>query len=112
MSEIIDWEEVERFIEERKPLEVSAGILNDWYYTAATVYINGEWTDKSKAFVTSTWATPGFKAEMPNGDTIEVECHRKMTDKDIAEWKEKSAENKRQLKEIAKKLKDDRNLAL
>lgn len=68
----IDWKKVEEFVEERKPLEVSAGLLDDWFWTAATVYENGEWKEKDRAYVTSTWATPGFKAEMPNGDTIEV----------------------------------------
>ena len=68
----LDWKKLEKFIEERKPVSVDAGILNDWFWTAATVYENGEWKDKDRACVTSSWATPGFKAEMENGDVIHV----------------------------------------
>ena len=66
----IDWRIVENFIVQRKPISVSAGILCDWYSTSATVYENGEWLDRSEAWVSSAWAAPGFKAKMENGDTI------------------------------------------
>jgi len=72
----IDWKKVEEFIKERKPLEVNAGLLQDWFYTAAIVYKDGEWLDKEKAYTTSYWATPGFKAEMQNGDVIEVAARK------------------------------------
>lgn len=68
----LDWQKLEQFVSERKPKEVSAGILNDWYYTAATVYEDGKWGDRGRAYVTSSWGIPGFKAEMENGDVIEV----------------------------------------
>ena len=68
----IDWNKVEKFIAERNPVEVSAGLLDDWFWTAATVYANGEWKDRGRAHVESWWATPGFKAKLPNGDVIEV----------------------------------------
>ena len=68
----LDWKQLEKFIEERNPVEVSAGLVDDWYWTAATVYKDGEWQDKDAAFVTSSWATPGFEAEMENGDVIKV----------------------------------------
>lgn len=68
----LDWMKLEKFIKERNPTKVDAGLLNDWFWTAATVYKNGEWFDKDRAYVTSIWGTPGFKATMENGDTIEV----------------------------------------
>lgn len=68
----INWAEVEAFIAERKPVEVDAGILNDWFWTAATVWTKKDgWLDKGAAFTHSTWALPGFKATMKNGDVIE-----------------------------------------
>lgn len=78
---IIDWKKVSQFIKERKPVEVSAGILNDWFWTASTVYENGKWSRKGKAaaYVTSDWATPGFKATLPNGDVVEVAVSVEMT---------------------------------
>ena len=78
----LDWAKVEQFIEERKPVSVDAGILNDWFWTAARVYENGEWLDRDRAYVTSFWATPGFKAEMPNGDVIEVIASKEQTPKE------------------------------
>jgi len=79
----LDWKKLEQFIKRRKPAEVSAGILNDWFWTAATVWENGRWSkDKDRAYVSSSWATPGFKATMKNGDVIEVAAYREETAKE------------------------------
>lgn len=67
----IDWDEVKAFIKERGPVEVSAGLLDDWFWTAATVYKDKKWIKGHQAFTNSYWATPGFKATMKNGDVIE-----------------------------------------
>ena len=95
----LDWKKLEKFIEERKPIEVSAGILDDWFWTAATVYKDGQWQDRDRAWVTSSWATPGFKAEMPNGDTIEVAASVEETEDQVKERKRKTEEGRRQMKE-------------
>ncbi len=95
----LDWDKMERFIQDRQPVSVSAGLLDDWFWTAATIYENGEWEDRDAPYVTSSWATPGFKAEMPNGDTLEViasreqtpkeaEAHKALREKRMAEAKE------------------------
>lgn len=95
----LDWDKVEKFIQERQPVSLDAGLLDDWFWTAATVYENGEWKDRDAAYVTSYWATPGFKAELPNGDTVEVvasreqtlaeaEAHKALREKKMAEAKE------------------------
>ena len=68
----LDWEMLKKFIEDRKPLEVSAGIINDWFWTAATVYENGKYIEDHRAYTESCWAIPGFKATMENGDVVEV----------------------------------------
>lgn len=81
----LDWEKVRQFIAERAPVSVAAGLLQDWYYTAATVYENGAFVDDHGAYVTSYWATPGIKATMQNGDVIEVECSAVMTDEQMRE---------------------------
>lgn len=101
---IIDWNIVERFVEERKPIEVSAGLLQDWYWTAATVYENGAWTDKQGAYVLSYWATPGFKATMPNGDVLEVEAWREMTPEDHKAHKAERKRRNAQMKELMDKI--------
>lgn len=69
---VLDLKALKRFIKERKPVEVSAGILNDWFWTGATVFKNGKWVKDNHAYTSSNWATPGFKASMKNGDVIEV----------------------------------------
>ena len=72
-----DWEKCREFVAEREPVEVTAGLLEDFYWTAGTVYQSGEWIDDHCAHLRSMWATPGFMAEMPNGDMIEVEAVRR-----------------------------------
>lgn len=70
----LDMEKVRKFVEDRQPVEVSAGILEDWFWTADSIYAEGKWINPNKAYTHSTWGTPGFKAEMSNGDLIEVDA--------------------------------------
>jgi len=100
----LDWSKLEAFIEERKPVEVSAGLLDDWFWTAATVYENGEWQDRDRAYVTSTWATPGFKAVMENGDNLEVAASRNQTKEEAAADKIKREKNRAALREAAESI--------
>jgi len=72
----LDWDALRKFVKERKPVEVSAGILTDWFWTGATVYENGKFKRNHKAYTTTSWASPGFKATMENGDIIEVYAER------------------------------------
>ena len=97
----LDWEVLEQFIKDRDPVEVSAGILNDWYWTAATVYEDGEWKDRDDAYVTSYWATPGFKATMQNGDVIEVIASKEQTEEEAREHDEKREKVRKKLHEVA-----------
>ncbi len=83
----LDWKKLEDFIAERKPVEVSAGLLEDWYFTAASVWEKGEWKDRDRAYVSSFWATPGFKAEMENGDIVEVAASREETPEEAEQEK-------------------------
>ena len=100
----LDWKALKAFVAKRKPVEVSAGILNDWFWTAAIVYENGKWKRKHNAYTTSSWATPGFKATMKNGDVVEVAAYIKETPAQ-AEQRAKAREKARQdLKEVAQKL--------
>ena len=79
----LDWKKLDEFIKKRKPVEVSAGILNDWFWTAETVWENGRYLkDKNRAYVSSFWEIPGFKATMKNGDVIEVAAYREETKKE------------------------------
>lgn len=101
----LDWKKLEQFIEERKPVEVSAGILNDWFWTAATVWENGEWKDRDAAYVTSSWADPGFKATMANGDVIEVHAAVEETEEQAAARAVRREESLKVLRESVAKIK-------
>lgn len=101
----LDWSKLEAFIKEREPVEVDAGIIDDWFWTAATVYKDGEWQDRDRAYVTSSWATPGFKATMRNGDVVEVISHREETPEEEEGRIAKRNQNMSDLKELASKLK-------
>jgi len=79
-----DWDKCRAWVAERQPLCVAAGLTEDWFWTAADIYRDGQWIEDHGAYLMSHWATPSFKAEMPNGDTIEVICSRKATPEDIA----------------------------
>mgnify|MGYP003331325597 CR=1 FL=1 len=107
----LDWKKVEAFIAERKPSEVSAGLLEDWYWTAATVYEDGTWKDKGRAYVTSYWATPGFKATMPNGDVVEVVASVEETPEQAEERAEQRKKNLEDLKRLAETMKQIRGEA-
>lgn len=101
----IDWDEVKAFIQERKPVSVDAGILNDWFWTADTVYQDGEWREDHGAYVESAWACPGFKAYMPNGDTIEVSANREMTEEEMELSRIKRDADMKKAKEALKSIK-------
>jgi hypothetical protein len=81
---ILDLKKLKLFIKDRKPIKVSAGILNDWFMTAAVVYDNGKWIKNNEAYTTSFWGTPGFIAAMENGDVIEVVAYNKKRRKYVA----------------------------
>lgn len=106
--ETLDWKKLEAFIEERKPVEVSAGILNDWFWTAATVYENGEWKDRDRAYVTSSWAQPGFKATMENGDVIEVAASIEETPEQAEVRKVKAEQTRKELLEAVEAMQRER----
>ena len=108
MYKIIDWEAVKAFIKERQPVEVSAGLLEDWYWTGATVYENRGWKEDNGAYIHSYWATPGVKAEMPNGDVIEKVFFREMAEEDHAIEKKKMEETMAKVRAYVETMKKER----
>lgn len=105
-TNILDWEKLETFVAERKPIEVSAGILNDWFWTAATIYKDGQYIENHGAYTHSCWATPGFKAEMENGDTIEVVAYRRASVEEMQKFKEESDSRLERLRSAVEKIKE------
>lgn len=101
---IIDWKAVKKFIAERKPKEVSAGLLNDWFCTAATVYENGKWKRNHGAFVQGDWGCPGFKATMFNGDIIKVSANKEMSKKEFHLYVLARSRTRKRIHRLAEKI--------
>lgn len=104
MNNTLDWNKLFDFVKERNPVEVHAGLLNDWFWTSATVYKEGEWVKDHRAYLTSNWATPGFKAVMENGDMIEVVASKEQNPDEYEIQKKDIEERKLKMKEILEKI--------
>ena len=91
---VFDWGKLKEFVAEENPAEVSVGILEDWLSTSSVVYRKGKYLEDRRAYTHSDWATPGFKAEMDNGDTAEIAAYREDTEEDLEATK-REAEEKR-----------------
>lgn len=75
---VFDWEKAARLIKERNPKKASAGLSEDWEYTAGTIYRDGEPVYDSYTYLASTWATPELEMD---GETFD--CYRM---EDEGEW--------------------------
>jgi hypothetical protein len=56
-----DWCKAARILKERQPAEADAGLLEDWGYTAGTIWLAGEPVTKSYTYLASLWATPALR---------------------------------------------------
>lgn len=79
-----DAQKIKNFIESKQDDidNVDCGMQEDWFWTAQTVYENGDYNvDLSGKTVdiagirSSTWATPIMRVDYKNGDYEEVECY-------------------------------------
>ena len=57
---VFDWNKAARFIRERKPKTVGAGLAGDWEWTGGTIWANGKPVPENETYtyLASTWATP------------------------------------------------------
>ena len=69
-GKVFDWDKAAEIIKERKPETASAGLSEDWFWTAGTIYENGR-PVKSGTYLSSTWATPVLRL-----DGEEIVCYR------------------------------------
>lgn len=79
-----DAQMIKNFIESKQyDIEsVVCGMQGDWFWTAQTVYENGDYnvdlsgkTVDIAGICSSTWATPIMRIEYKNGDCEEIECY-------------------------------------
>ena len=72
-SKVFDWNKAAQIIKERNPEQASAGLSEDWFWTGATIWENGQIYTEWKPYLKSYWATPVLVLE--NGDDREeIEC--------------------------------------
>ena len=74
----LDWDAIRAFVEARDPVWVEVGLLDDWN-VSFEAYRDGVWTIPEKPFVGSFRSRSGLKAELPNGDVVEVAAMRPET---------------------------------
>jgi hypothetical protein len=58
---VFDWSKLQAFVAERKPLNVTAGILQDMFWTGDTVYEDGQFVEDHHAFTHSIWGAQDSK---------------------------------------------------
>lgn len=55
---VFDWDKAAQLIKEKKPKEAIAGLSEDWFWTAGTIFSNGKPVTNGCTYLASTWATP------------------------------------------------------
>jgi predicted metalloendopeptidase len=96
----IDWDIVEKFIKEYKPDRVIVGMAQDWYWTACTVWEDGEWQDLKSLTKASNWATPWLEGEFTDGTSRKLPCSKEATDQDLEVIEQERKERRREMREF------------
>lgn len=99
----LDWPKLHDFVRERRPVSVDAGLLEDWFWTAAEVYRDGAFVEEHGAYLLSHWATAGFKATMANGDIVEVVASCEAPQEVLDQYKRRGEESRKALAEYVSK---------
>lgn len=74
-GKIFDWDKAVEIIRDRKIINCSAGLLEDWGNTADNIFKDGKPLLDTWAYLGSYWATPGIEWE-ERGETIMVKCFK------------------------------------
>lgn len=83
MSKVYDFAKAKQIIEDHKKslAEASLGIQEDWFWTAETVYEEGEFTQELDEIESiagipgSSWGTPVIKLEFEDGSQDVFTCY-------------------------------------
>lgn len=86
----LDWEKAAKICDVHKGCNISAGLMEDWYYTADEIF-DGENHVKGYPYVSSYWATPIVMVEKDDG-TILLPCWKEGNDSDMPDWWTEGAE--------------------
>ena len=77
---VFDWDRAAQLIKDRKPKEAIAGLSEDWFWTAGTIFFDGKPVIHGGTYLASTWATPVLVLD----DGEEIPCWRMQSE--TPEW--------------------------
>ena len=84
---VFDWDKAATIIKERGWVTAAAGLEEDWYWTGARIFVEGEPNMNATPYLMSIWATPILVGDEDDEDYI-VPCWRFKYDDDGCEWDE------------------------
>lgn len=104
IQRVFDWDKALKILEEKKVGYAIAGLESDMEWTSGEILVDGELTNDSYTFLSSTWATPVIVLKESEDDdhyeTIECWCYdtdednphkygssSKWQDRHFEEWK-------------------------
>ncbi|MEN6511175.1 MAG: hypothetical protein ABFD00_05010 [Chloroherpetonaceae bacterium] len=70
---VFDWDEAAKLIKESGVKEASAGLCEDWEWTAGEIFTNGKPNMSDYTFLASTWAIPQIEIEGKRIDCYKME---------------------------------------
>lgn len=74
---VFDWHKAAQLIKESGYKDADAGLSEDWFWTGAAIFRNGEVIKEHNAYLSSTWATPVIRI-----DGVEHECWKMESETD------------------------------
>lgn len=81
MGKVFDWDKAARIIKESGCTDADAGLLEDWFWTAGTIFADGEPDRSGYCYLASYWATPAIQI----GDVYH-QCYKQ--EEEAPEWDE------------------------
>lgn len=86
---VFDWDKAARLILENGCQEAEAGLVEDWFWTGASIFAEGKPTpdDNAHAYLASNWATPVLRIGENSHDCYKMQSETPGWDSDT-HWPE------------------------
>ena len=85
MYKQLDWEHAKRICEKYPGCTISAGLDEDWDCTGGVIFDGKNYVTSDYVFVSSFWATPVVKVELPD-KTLTIDCYMRGDDENMPKW--------------------------
>lgn len=80
-----DWNKAKEICEQYKGHEVDAGMDEDWFWTASTIY-DGDKRVKGDPWLGSYWATPVCRVNLNDGSWVTIQCFQTDDEYGMPDW--------------------------